>query len=91
MNAKHLQKLFGFVLLAAFLVLICVEGFHHHEDSISHNDCPLCVAAQQTAAFSHHTNAIVVSHDIQVVSCDPVRILISLKDRRPFFVRGPPA
>jgi hypothetical protein len=91
MTHKPPQKLFGLLLLAAFLLLVCVEGFHHHEDGISHADCSLCVAAQQTAVVSHHTSSLVVSHDVQVASCDSVPALISLKDRRSSFVRGPPA
>ncbi len=93
MTYKHPQKLFGLFLVASFLLLICVEGFHHHQDNISHNDCPLCAAAaaQQTAVISHHTSSLVVSHDVQIVSCDSVPALVSLKNRRPCFVRGPPA
>jgi len=91
MTYKHPQKLFGLLLLASLFLLICVEGFHHHQDNISHNDCPLCMAAQQAAVISHHTSSLVVSPNVQVASCDSVPELISLKDRRPSFVRGPPA
>jgi hypothetical protein len=91
MTHKHPQKFFGFLLLGSFLLLICVEGFHHHQDRISHTDCPLCVAAQQTAIVSHHISSLIVSQDVQVVPRDSVPELISLKDRRPSFVRGPPA
>lgn len=87
---KHPRKLFGLLLLAPFLLLICVEGFHHHQDSISHADCSLCVAAQETAVVSHHTSSLVVSHNVQIASCDSIPAPIFLKDRTPSFVRGPP-
>ena len=90
MTHKHFQKLLGLFLFASFLLLICVEGFHHHEDGVSHNDCPLCVAAQQAVVISHHTSSLIVSHDVQIASCDSVPALVSLRDRMPSFVRGPP-
>jgi hypothetical protein len=88
---KHPQKLFGLLVLGSFLLLIYVEGFHHHQDSISHADCPLCAAAQQTAVVTHHAGSLIVSHDVQIASCDSVPELISLKDRSSSLVRGPPA
>jgi hypothetical protein len=91
MILKPPQKLFGILLITVFLLLICVEGFHHHQDNIPHTDCPLCIAAQQIAVVSHNTSSLVVSQDVQVTSCDSVPELISLKNRRPSFVRGPPA
>ena len=91
MTFRYPQKLFGLFLLASLLLLIYVEGFHHHQDNISHDDCPLCVAAQQVAVVSHHASFLVVSHEVRTVSCESVPEFISLKNRRPPFVRGPPA
>lgn len=91
MSYKNSQKFFRLFLLAAFLLMVYAEGFHHHQDNISHADCPYCAAAQQTVIVSSDTDSLVVSHDVQIVSCDTVPEFISLNDRRPSFVRGPPA
>jgi hypothetical protein len=91
MTRKHPQKVLRLLLLVAFLLLICVEGFHYHQDNVSHADCPLCVAAHQAAVVSHHTCSLVVSHDVRVTLCDCVPELISLEDRSSSLVRGPPA
>jgi hypothetical protein len=91
MTCKHHRKLFGLLLLASFLILVYAAGFHNHPDTTSHADCPICVAAQQKTVVSHQTTSLAVSHDIQVASCDFVPTLVSLRDRRPSFVRGPPA
>ncbi len=91
MTRKHAQTLFRLFFLIALLLLVCVEGFHHHQDNILHSDCALCVAAQQTAVVTHHAGSLVVSHDVQIAQRDSVPALVSLKNRRPSFVRGPPA
>jgi len=58
MTHKPLRSFSDFFFSAAFLLLVCVEGFHHHEDGFPHADCSLCVAAQQTAVVSHHTSSL---------------------------------
>jgi hypothetical protein len=34
-----------FLFSVIFLLSIIVIGFHHHEDSSQHSDCPICMAS----------------------------------------------
>jgi len=40
----HRQKI-AFLFSLIFLFSVIVIGFHHHEDSGRHSDCPICAAS----------------------------------------------
>ena len=43
LSILHRQKII-FLLSLIFIFSIIIIGFHHHEDSSRHSDCPICVA-----------------------------------------------
>lgn len=44
LSILHRQKII-FLFSLIFLFSIIIIGFHHHEDSSRHSDCPICIAS----------------------------------------------
>ena len=63
LSILHRQKII-FLFSVIFLFSIIIIGFHRHEDSSRHSDCPICVASgpccfagsEGDAGFVFHQN-----------------------------------
>jgi hypothetical protein len=73
------------ILLSAFMV-----GFHHHEDGIAHDDCPICIAAHHSSSalnefpeIQRNNDAIFFHPDVSFTIPDAISI--------PGNTRAPPA
>ena len=90
MISRRLHKLFGAILLASFALVILVTGFHHHKDALSHSDCAFCVAAYQPTAVSHEDSGVMILTCVEKGWFSQLPTFLSLADRPPTFIRGPP-
>jgi hypothetical protein len=48
------QKWLPVFVLSLFLLSVLAMAFHHHEDGLSHDDCPLCIAAYHSYSIQQN-------------------------------------
>jgi hypothetical protein len=77
------------LLIAPFFILIAfVSAFHHHDNDISHQDCPLCITQCLSAvvvdkfSFTVHQNIVALDLPKEILSY-PSIIPSSLSTRAP--------
>lgn len=85
-GTSRTMGLFLFVYLA--LLFTIVIPFHHHHDNVSHDDCPICVVAQQPCI----SNTVYCPQVLLGVFLIPFLFLATFKvvSRETLHLRSPP-
>lgn len=85
-NKSRLFILFlGIYLSLLFAVII---PFHHHADNSFHNDCAICVVAQQ--AYISSTNSFVEAALVFILILVSIGIAVKTSLRENLHLRSPP-
>lgn len=91
-SLRMMKRINIFLIVLIFFCSILAVSFHHHEDSLCHEDCPLCIAGIHNAGFINQNYFEITPHYDA-----PDRVLIEA-DCSPhsdyiqsFFGRAPPA
>jgi hypothetical protein len=95
-NANMLSILYRqkitFLFSVIFLFSIIIIGFHHHEDSCRHSDCPICVASGPCCCAGADGDAgFAFQQDISYLYSYTEIIHISLSIFPTFAYRAPPS
>lgn len=81
-----------FLIVLFFLFSIIAIAFHHHEDSLFHHDCPLCIAGIHNESFINQNHFDITPH---FDATDRVFIEAyfsrRFNDMQSFLSRAPPA
>jgi len=81
-----------FLIALFFFFSILAISFHHHEDSLFHEDCPLCVAGLHNTSFINQNHFDITPHYYATdgafieADCSP-----HFDDIQSFLSRAPPA
>ena len=81
-------------ILSAFILLVSIFGvtFHHHGETASHDDCPICrIANNHDEAFLTQDNNFILSTDCNNILFKYKDILTPHNLIRTLFCRAPPA
>lgn len=85
-----MQKRLAILCVVLILLSALVVAFHHHEDGIPHNDCPICLAVHNSSSASHEFSEVQRSNDI--ISFRPeVSFTLPKTVSVPGNIRAPPA
>jgi hypothetical protein len=81
-----------FLIACFFFFSILAISFHHHEDALFHEDCPLCAVGLHNASFINQNNFDITPYcygtDAVLIEadCSP-----DFDDIQSFLSRAPPA
>ena len=60
LSPKHRRsvRIWSGGLILLFLIFSFILPYHHHNDSASHSDCPICLSANLTFLVTNHSALI---------------------------------
>jgi hypothetical protein len=52
---KFMRRI-SLLIILLFVLSAVLATIHHHNDGLSHNDCPICVLSLQSSIVDNHTD-----------------------------------
>jgi hypothetical protein len=85
-----MQKRFAILCIILIFLSTLVVAFHHHNDGIPHNDCPICLAVHNSSSATHEGYEVQRSNDV-IISHLEVPFALPSTASLPSNNRAPPA